>query len=328
MSNAIEQLINLLPTEQRETALTAVRAQFDKEYAMKSSTQQQLGVSVSSPPPMNPSSIDITRPLVKPSPPESFNGNRTKIQQFLVQLRRYLLLANLTTATESRQVEYGAQYLSGEALVWFENIQRSETPITTLLELETKLLAHFLPYGIQKLSRSKLRQLQQTGTVQSYSTIFMQTLQNITNMHLEDQIESYLEGLKPSIRLEVARKDFTLLHELMDYAVLVEDRTKHQQTGYRQHGYRSNNNTYIPQASTSSTSSSSTSQTSTSAPMDLSAAELNAINNTPLKKLTDAEREELRRQGKCFRCRQRAGHIARDCTFKFNQPSKNTVAQQ
>jgi hypothetical protein len=166
----------------------------------------------------------------------------------------------------------------------------------------------------------------------------MQTLQNITNMHIEDQIESYLEGLKPSIRLEVARKDLTTLHELMDYAVLVEDRTRHQQTGYRQHGYR-NNNTYSPQASTSSTSATSTSQTSsTSAPMDLSAAEketneLNAMNNnntsyTPLKKLTDAEREELRRQGKCFRCRQRAGHMARDCTFKFNQPSKNAVAQQ
>jgi hypothetical protein len=40
MSSAIEQLINLLPTEQREAAQAAVRAQFDKEYAMKSSTQQ------------------------------------------------------------------------------------------------------------------------------------------------------------------------------------------------------------------------------------------------------------------------------------------------
>jgi hypothetical protein len=62
--------------------------------------------------------------------------------------------------------------------------------------------------------------------------------------------------------------------------------------------------------------------------MDLSAIEdhrevdLNAMNGQVLKKLTDAERDQLRRQGKCFRCRQ-SGHISRDCP----KGSKNGLAQ-
>ena len=63
--------------------------------------------------------------------------------------------------------------------------------------------------------------------------------------------------------------------------------------------------------------------------MDLSvveaaaAAELNAITR-PLKKLTDAERDQLRREGKCFRCRQ-VGHISSQCP---KNPSKNGMSQR
>jgi hypothetical protein len=115
------------------------------------------------------------------------------VDQFIIQLRRYLLLANLTTIDDSRQVEYAAQYLTAEALVWFESIQKSDTPITSLLELETKLRSHFLPYGAEKIARTKLRQLQQTHTVQGYSTVFMQTVLHVPNMHVDDQSKHILQ---------------------------------------------------------------------------------------------------------------------------------------
>ena len=61
--------------------------------------------------------------------------------------------------------------------------------------------------------------------------------------------------------------------------------------------------------------------------MDLSAAEseINAADGQPLKKLTDADRERLRRENRCFRCRN-TGHMANQCT-KFANRSKNGEAQ-
>ena len=59
------------------------------------------------------------------------------------------------------------------------------------------------------------------------------------------------------------------------------------------------------------------------AEQQLQDAELNAING-PLKKLTDAERQVLMREGKCFRCRLR-GHMSRECP---NFKSKNGSSQQ
>jgi len=40
--------------------------------------------------------------------------------------------------------------------------------------------------------------------------------------------------------------------------------------------------------------------------------ELGAVRSAGLKPLTEAEREQLRKEGACFRCRE-PGHLAKDC---------------
>ena len=333
MSSAIDQLLAHLPEDQRTIAQQALNADFEKRVEQHLASQQfqsMTSPSSSSPGLVSPSSLGpFHSPFgrVKPQAPESFSGNRTKVEQFIIQLRRYLLLANLTTATidNRRQVEYAAQYLSGEALVWFENVQKSDTPITSLSELETKLRAHFLPYGIEKVARTKLRQLIQTGSVQSYSTVFMQTILHVPNMHVDDKIEAYVQGLKSPIYKEVVLKDLKSLQEVMDFAAFVESRLHHR--GHRDHiGY----NTTVGVRPGPTVSTSSAANTSfTSVPMELSVAEteqeLNALRLGSLKKLTDIERDQLRREGKCFRCRER-GHLSRNCPK--NQQSKNEKSQQ
>ena len=44
--------------------------------------------------------------------------------------------------------------------------------------------------------------------------------------------------------------------------------------------------------------------------------------STPFKKLTDDEREQYRKEGRCFRCRQK-GHMARECTGRPTQTSSS-----
>ena len=325
-SSAINQVLSHLSEDTRGAAFEAMRNEFAQlatastmsSPSSSSSQSQQVHATA------NAAVAPTTR--VKPQAPEAFKGDRTKVDQFLIQLRRYLVLADLTTISDARQVEYAAQYLTAEALVWFENVQKTDSPITTLIELDTKLRAHFQPYGAEKIARTKLRQLQQTHTVQGYSTIFMQTVQHVPSMHVDDQIEAYVQGLKPSIFREVVLKDLKSLQEVMDFAVFVESRLQHRI-------YRADRVGFTPFASRSSTAppsaaggSSSSSSSSSSVPMDLSVADevdLHAVmNGQVLKKLTDAERDQLRRQGKCFRCRQ-IGHISRDCP----KSSKNGMAQ-
>jgi hypothetical protein len=316
MSSAVDQVLALLPEEQRNAAFTAMRAEFITSLGSSSSIPTHIA------PPIAPSS----KPFVKPSPPEAFSGNRTKVDQFLIQLRRYLLLANLTTETNPRQVEYAAQYLTAEALVWFESVQKSDSPIASLSELEIRLRAHFLPYGAEKIARTKLRQLQQTHAVQAYNTLFMQTVLHVPNMHRDDQIEAYVAGLKPGIFREVVLKDLQSLQEVMDFAAFVEARLQHRDQG----GFRNFRDRVGPSSFGSRPSVSASSTSSTSTPMDLSVTEsgleVNALG--PLKKLSDAERDQLRREGKCFRCRTR-GHMSRDCPkVTVPQQPKNGPSQQ
>jgi hypothetical protein len=47
------------------------------------------------------------------------------------------------------------------------------------------------------------------------------------------------------------------------------------------------------------------------------------VDNTRLAKLTDAEREKLRNEGRCFRCRQ-TGHMANRCQVKFTPKNGTT----
>lgn len=242
MSTPIDVLLASLPEDQRAGVLQTLNTELENRVAR--------AVAAKSPPPPAPpmttssssssTPADITHRLTaKVQRPESFGGQRMKVEQFIVQLRRYLLLSNVYTLNNTDQVQYAAQFLIDQALVWFESVQKSAEPITTLGDFENRLRSHFLPYGVEKIARTKLRQLTQLGSVQAYSTLFIQTVQHISTMHIDDQIETYIVGLKPHVYKEVVTKDWKTLHECMDYAAFIEARVAHriQPTG----GFRQGN---------------------------------------------------------------------------------------
>jgi hypothetical protein len=149
-------------------------------------------------------------------------------------------------------------------------------------------------------------------------------------MHIDDQIETYIVGLKPHVYKEVVTKDWKTLHECMDYAAFIEARVAHriQPTGGFRQGNRQVASMPIPSSMTTSTSSS-------SAAMDLSNIEstlpqveesdgLNFIQGTSLKKLSEAERQRFRKEGRCFRCRQ-IGHIASNPACPKYQPPRPSI---
>jgi hypothetical protein len=298
------------------------------KYAQLLSTQSSSSSSSAQP--------AISQPIYsassgdKPVRPESFSGDRSKLDQFLLQLDLYLDLTNYTrTLNHTDQVKRAQQFLKDGALQWFASIQLSEQPFTSIEDFKTRIRLHIAPHGISKTTRAKLKTLKQTHSLQAYNTLFLGYMIHLPNMDPEDAIEHYRSGLRTNLQDKISDKEFTTINEIMDAVVLIDQRMQHQSIGNRStSSFRSSSSSAFfvnPSSSGSSTTS------STSAPMDLSVVEqqqqdteLNAING-PLKKLTEAERQQLMREGKCFRCRQR-GHMSRDCPK--SQHSKNVSSQQ
>lgn len=336
MSTPIDILIASLPEDQRAGVLQTLNNELENRVARAVAAKSPPPPSA---PPMTTSSSSIPsstssdashRLTAKVQPPESFAGQRMKVEQFIVQLRRYLLLSNVYTLNNTEQVQYAAQFLIDQALVWFESVQKSVEPIMTLGDFENRLRLHFLPYGVEKIARTKLRQLTQLGSVQAYSTLFIQTVQHISTMHIDDQIEAYIVGLKPLVYKEVVTKDWKTLHECMDYAAFIEARVAHRILPNGSSGFRQGNRQV---ASIPLSSSMVTSTSSSSTAMDLSNIEsglpdesdsLNFIQGNPLKKLTEAERQRFRKEGRCFRCRQ-IGHISSNPACPKYQAPKPSI---
>ena len=123
-------------------------------------------------------------------------------------------------------------------------------------------------------------------------------------MHEEDHIYQYIKGLKPNVASLVAIQQPNTLLEAQGLADTA-DTIQFQQFTCRTFG---NQDTEQPRNRPTYRG---------PAPMDLDA----------IGKLTDAERERLRKNGGCFRCR-KTGHLARDCTLTNRQHTRINAIEE
>ena len=353
--SAIEQWIASLPEDQRARALESVQIELNNRaqalVASANATQPQFNsdnydmhLAAAAPAPhaaSNPSHSatspqhansnhavhTVSVSSIRTPPPDHFRGDRAKVEEFADQLQRYIALSSISTMAPAVQVQQAAMLLKDEALVWFRNSHTIANPITSIDDFVTRMRAYFLPYGYDKLARTRLRSLRQQTTVQVYNTLFMRTMQHITDMAPADQLEYYMFGLKDKIKERLWAKEPTSLQDAMTEATLAEARYQHFDITTRHGAYSSNRHApyrsssiYTPASSIASSSSSNTGATTsvtsaTSDAMDLSKieAEVNAIQGQQrLGKLSDADRAKLRAEGRCFRCREK-GHISVNC---------------
>ena len=178
--------------------------------------------------------------------------------------------------------------MEGSAHEWwivFRETEQGKT-IQTWSQLQPALIKRFDTLNKVKIARDKLAKWKQIKDVPSFNDDFQRIVLDIPNISVEEQIDRYTRGLKPYIWKELCTREYTSLNDAMRDAERVE-------SAHRRLGTKPKSETPVPTKSDKGPT-----------PMD--------IGTVTLKKLTTAERAQCRKEGRCFRCRQK-GHKASDC---------------
>jgi hypothetical protein len=164
-----------------------------------------------------------------------------------------------------------------------------------------------LQYNCRKVNKTLIstsapaQRLSQKTSVNAYNHEFRTIMLELPNMDPATRLNYYQRGLKDSIRPLVAMQQPATVALAENMAERVDAATYKFQT--RTPGFRPSQNYRSPGGS---------------APMEIDA----------IGKLTDAERERLRKIGGCFRCR-KPGHLARDCPLPNRQhPRINAIEEE
>lgn len=268
----------------------------------------------------------------KPNKPPEYKGDRSSTRDWVFLLDHYFdLYASMGQPFgDDDKIRHAVNLFREEALHWFHGlVQRSpnRTPFNSYAEFQTAFLAHFEPINAQEIARDKLARLQQTETVEKYIDAFLKISARIDDLSEAETLDRFIRGLKRSIQTWIRTRRVTSFKEAVQmaqqvgaYGLSVEprrtigddpmdldsletafhgmsvhrrpkDRRPLNHAGNGPWGGRSPSQERRPHAG----------------PRDFHRPPRQNI--TPL---SPGERERLRAEGACFRCRQ-PGHMANEC---------------
>jgi Ty3 transposon capsid-like protein len=257
-------------------------AQIQQLQAQIQALQDQLAAGQPANPPQVPARA------YKPIVPKTYSGGRTeKLEPWLFQVERYCEMAPVPIAD---RVKFAGGLLEGNPASWWLAVHGiiEHLPVGEQWEsFKTQIKAHFQPINTQVDARTRLDQIHQRTSVLVYNTEFYEIMLQLPNMDEADRIHAYLKGLKPAVANQVAMQQPT---ELLTAQSLANT------TDTIQFQHMPRRPTFSHRAVERPTH---RAEYRGPAPMDLDA----------IGKLTNEERERLRKNGGCFRCR-KTGHLA------------------
>lgn len=233
----------------------------------------------------------------RPVPPEKFHGKaREDPYDWFFELDCFFDVATDLDSERSR-VSFTVSLLRGDALKWWRQAKASGVPDDLgYVGFKTLLCARFRTTDPVRDARDQLAALKQTHSARAYSSIFRTTALSIPDLSIAEALDRYIRGLKSPVKVQVmlhsprSLEDAMRLAETYDSIMFIETSRK---PGY-------------PFRST------------TPKPTSSDAMEVDSISRTEpgkIAKLTPELREKLRKEGKCFFCRE-SGHMVKNCPKK------------
>jgi len=146
-----------------------------------------------------------------------FDGTDTS--GWLVRIDWYFRVSSIPVG---EKLEYVVLALHGEALTWFEWWE-SQSTFHTWLRFKQDLLKLFEP-GTTSNPLAPLLKVKQTGLVMEYRRDFELAARSHRHLGNDTLLCQFHEGLKPTIKLEIAVDEFENLQGMMDRAMVLEAR--------------------------------------------------------------------------------------------------------
>lgn len=211
--------------------------------------------------------------------PKPFTGKVTEsIESFIGHVELYLY-----QAPEHLKLSIAVSFLEEDAFLWYSAMTSSDQ-IATWEQLKALLLQRYKPLNKTKLARDKLANCSQYSTVSCYNEDFIRIITDIPTISAEEAVDRYMRGLKKYIRTELCTKEYSKVNDMMSDALKVE----------------SSKGPYVPNQFSNSNTGNAISKSSEAVPMDVS--------NVQTEK--NKQREEDRRNNRCFYCHQSNCRIA------------------
>lgn len=274
--------------------------------------QQQQQLQAAAPPPAGPVAAKIS-----PAKPDKYNGALGKADQWCFEVEKYFECCNIR---DPQRVPYAGAMLTGNAAIWWRSVcQESAQPLSTWEAFKADLIYNFKHLDDVKLARDRLRSLRQRTSVAAYYADFTRAVFQIPGITEEEKMDRFMAGLKPALQREILLREpttfaaMTKLASKMDALLYSVERRTYQMSGMARSATASaGRHSSFRQGPSSAT------------PMELGAIQSGPSTSKasyPRNQLTSAERDKLRREGRCFYCRE-LGHIADRCPRKPNNEKK------
>ena len=177
----------------------------------------------------------------------------------------------------------------------------------------------FQPPHYQQILRRQLKAVKQSGHIQDYVYKFRNLVGQIEEMGQLDQVMHFVEGLKPVTRVEVNYRAPKTLADAIDIAITYDTarfgpgRVTSSNYSSNNQGYNRNQNYGQQQR-----------RQNYDGPQPMELDNINRRNNNGNQRqnrMTDEEKNRLRQENRCFKCKE-VGHQSRNCPTR-NQQGQN-----
>lgn len=124
--------------------------------------------------------------------------------------------------------DYASTYLEGRALTWYRAYQADvqsgqEFQFQNFDDFAERLKDEFTPQDTAEIAREKIYNSRQVGSVSSYVKRYIDLMEFVPTMAVEDRVQLFVRGLKPAIRTQVKLQNVRTLTEATRAAEVVEE---------------------------------------------------------------------------------------------------------
>ena len=264
---------------------------------------------------------------VTPAKPDKYTGRPGKAEQWAFEMELYYAATGMD---DPQRVPFAAAMLTDHAAVWWRSmcLDPSEL-ITTWADFKRQLLFNFQHVDAEKTARRRLRFLRQRTSVASYFTDFTRAILEIPGITDDEKMDRFTSGLKPNLQREIILREpptFAALVKLahkLDEVTFAANRDTYTPSRFQdrppdRHGARPMELGAIQDPGPSNRA---FHHRSSSGNRPFHSGSNGHGNNSRSTRITPDDRVQLRKEGRCFYCKEH-GHIAEYCPNKPGNEKK------